>query len=595
MRLAFKRIQIFLLISTAFIAAINIFVIYLLFDNQLSKNLAIYNTLGLIIMFIIIQFIIAKHIIKLVKAQYKVKIKAEECIQEKAMLIEKMTKGLALVQVKNQEKQDKDLQYSYIITFANEAFQRIVNSERDQIIGKDLFGIVSLKNKYDIEETLIKLLRSEISSRQSELYIEELNKWLTVSVYSYNEANLAIECDDITQSKLLNEKLIKDDETLLETLDGRLIRIAMKLSPISLNDGEMAGFVLAFRDITERYENQKRIEFLSIHDELTGLYNRHHMEGLIREVDIEKNLPITIMVLDIDNLKLANDIFGHAKGDELIKVASDLFRNVFRKEDFISRTGGDEFSVILPRTNLESAERIKSKIYRDADKYSVEPLISSISVGCAVKSSPEEKIVDVIKSADTNMYQDKQANRRPVMNKMVRKFMTYNRDNVFFVQDHLDKVSFYSKALYKVIGKSDKEVSSFASAVRLHDIGKVVVPKEILNKRGKLTDEEFEIVKGHVQASYQILRVMHEYENYAEAILHHHERVDGTGYPDGLVASEIPLESKVIAITNSYEAMTSVRPYRDAMSKRDAIAELKKGRGSQYDSSLVDIFVNEVL
>ncbi len=319
------------------------------------------------------------------------------------------------------------------------------------------------------------------------------------------------------------------------------------------------------------------------------------MEGLIREVDIEKNLPITIMVLDIDNLKLANDIFGHAKGDELIKVASDLFRNVFRKEDFISRTGGDEFSVILPRTNLESAERIKSKIYRDADKYSVEPLISSISVGCAVKSSPEEKIVDVIKSADTNMYQDKQANRRPVMNKMVRKFMTYNRDNVFFVQDHLDKVSFYSKALYKVIGKSDKEVSSFASAVRLHDIGKVVVPKEILNKRGKLTDEEFEIVKGHVQASYQILRVMHEYENYAEAILHHHERVDGTGYPDGLVASEIPLESKVIAITNSYEAMTSVRPYRDAMSKRDAIAELKKGRGSQYDSSLVDIFVNEVL
>ncbi len=131
--------------------------------------------------------------------------------------------------------------------------------------------------------------------------------------------------------------------------------------------------------------------------------------------------------------------------------------------------------------------------------------------------------------------------------------------------------------------------------MKIHDIGKIIIPKEMINKETKLTEDEWNIIKGHSQASYQILRVMHEYEIYAEAILYHHEHVDGSGYPQGLVGDEIPLESRVIAIADAYEAITSDRPYKKAISKEEGIMELRRCSGSQFDGSLVEIFIEKVL
>lgn len=454
-----------------------------------------------------------------------------------------------------------------IITIDQDGVITLVNPSAEELIGRSKEDMIGT----NIDETL-PIFNPNLTNKENKFWFSDMKNDLLKSDYKP-----------------------KEEETILLTDSGKKIRISKKIAPITLPGGDNVGFVVAFSDITEKHENQQKIEHMSQHDALTGLYNRHSMEDALYKFDTVSNLPYTIIVLDLNNLKLANDVFGHKMGDDLLKKSAEFLRDVFRKEDFISRIGGDEFCVLLPKTTLAAAKTIKTKIIKELSKYKVEPITLSLAVGYAVKVDKSERIDDVMRVADTNMYHNKNQNRLLVKEKTLDSFMKYNNMNIVKEKDHNDRVSILVAALYEAIGKPDEEVKKLKRTAYLHDIGKIAIPSKVFNKKGKLTEEEIVQIRTHPQASYQILRVMQEYEFFAEAILYHHERVDGTGYPEGLVGNEIPLEARVIAIADAYEAMTSDRPYKKAMSKAKAIKELRACSGSQFDHTLVEIFIDKVL
>lgn len=467
-----------------------------------------------------------------------------------------------------------------------EMFQATLMSVGDGIIATDVEGNIIMINP--IAESIIGYNREEVLGKS----MDDICILLDPTSKEQNDELKFAFIKDILMDRNI---CLSDDGSLLLGPNGKVTRIARKVSAIVLPDGDVIGFVTAFRDITSQYEKRKRIEYLSTHDELTGLYNRHYMQESKNKLDNEENLPLTIMIIDLNNLKLANDVFGHKKGDELLKKAAKFLTDTFRPQDIIGRIGGDEFAIILPKTPIEAAKKIIKKIHKESYKYIAEPIILSLSVGFATKINPEERIDSIIREADADMYHDKQINREMVKERLLASFLHKNNENIISEKDHTIRVGKLAASLYKALGKSKEEVANFSKAVRLHDIGKIIVPKEVINKVAPLTEDEWRIIKTHTQASYQILRVMHEYEMHAEAILYHHERLDGTGYPQGLVGDEIPLESRVLAIADAYEAMISNRPYKKAMSIDEAIMELRRCSGSQFDGELVEIFIEKVL
>ncbi len=386
-----------------------------------------------------------------------------------------------------------------------------------------------------------------------------------------------------------------NDENELITYSGKGLKIFKNIAPIKLPNGQTSGYVIIFRDITEAHEKHKRIEYMSFHDEMTGLYNRRYMEDSLHRLDTPHNIPITIMILDLNNLKLTNDIFGHELGDNLIKKAAEVLKNVLRSDDIICRIGGDEFCIIMPKTSSEVALSIKDRIHRESINYQTGPMRLSVAIGYAVKTNKSQNISDILRDSDLNMYQNKQERRQQVKNRTLEDFLENNCMRIEEEVRHNNRVGIFSEALYEAIGKSQAEVCAFKKVAKIHDVGKVVVPEDIINKRGELTKEEWDILKRHSLAGYQILKLLKEHEAYSEAILYHHERFDGKGYPEGILGENIPLEARVIAIADAYEAMTSNRVYKRAMSKEKAIEQLKQNSGTQFDPKLVNIFINKVL
>ncbi|NLJ91172.1 MAG: diguanylate cyclase [Clostridiales bacterium] len=466
-----------------------------------------------------------------------------------------------------------------------EKFQATLMSVGDGIIATDVDGIITMINP--IAEGIIGYKSEEVIGKSLDDTCKLIDSETKQPCDSLNFSS-------IKRQLMANNVCLSDDGSILLRPDGREIRISRKISTISLPDGEVIGFVTAFRDITLQYEKRKRIEYLSIHDELTGLYNRRYIRKVLHDLDIEGKLPLTAMIIDLNNLKIANDVFGHDKGDELLKKASEFLRNTFRETDFIGRIGGDEFGIVLPNTDAETAKQICDRIHKESYNYVAVPIKLSVAVGFATKTHGNERIESILREADANMYNDKLSSREMVKETLLASFLNRNNENIIGEKEHIMRVSRLAPALYEAIGKSKREVLSFKRAVRVHDVGKIVVPKEIINKVEPLTEDDWRIIKTHTQASYQILRAMQGYEKYAEAVLYHHEHIDGTGY-QGLVGDEIPLESRVIAIADAYEAMTADRPYRKALSKEEAIRELRRCSGSQFDGDLVNVFIEKVI
>ncbi len=347
-------------------------------------------------------------------------------------------------------------------------------------------------------------------------------------------------------------------------------------------------------DITERKRKEIEIFDLSFRDQLTGLYNRRFYEEELKRLDNGKNLPLSIVMGDVNGLKLVNDSFGHVMGDKLLKKVAEVLKKGARKGDIIARLAGDEYIIILPNTDKDAARQIIDRITELSCQERVDSIEISISFGCDTKYNPHENLEDIFKNAEDDMYKRKLFEGPNMRGKTIKVIINSLYEKNQREKEHSLRVSQLSLSLGKALGLQETELEMLKTAGLLHDIGKIAIDEEILNKPGGLSEEEREELKRHSEIGFRMLNTVDNMSEIALYILYHHERWDGHGYPKKLKAEEIPLTSRIIAVANAYEVMTSDKVYGQALPKEKAGEKLMHYAGIKYDPTLVRVFMEKV-
>ncbi|MCF8001966.1 MAG: PAS domain S-box protein [Halanaerobiales bacterium] len=359
---------------------------------------------------------------------------------------------------------------------------------------------------------------------------------------------------------------------------------------VSREDKEMKVFG-AFWDITERKQAEEQLQYKTFHDELTGLYNRAYFEEELNRYDNKRQLPLSIIMGDVNGLKIANDTFGHKEGDKLLKRIAQIIENSCRQEDLVARIGGDEFVVLLPQTSKKEAEKIYERIKVACQKAEKDPIKPSIALGGATKKETTDDFETVLKKAEDKMYQNKVHESPSVHNTILDSLETMLRETTNETLEHSQRLKDLAVDLGKRLNLSRHKLDVLASLADLHDLGKVAISKNILQKPCSLNSKEWEEVKRHPEIGYKIASSSSKLNEIAEGIYCHHEHWDGDGYPQGLAGEEIPLLARIISIVDAYDVMTNGRPYKEPMSKEEALAEISDCAGSQFDPELVEEFI----
>ncbi len=340
----------------------------------------------------------------------------------------------------------------------------------------------------------------------------------------------------------------------------------------------------------EREQIQDRIRYLSFHDKLTGLYNKAFLEEEMSRLDTPRQLPLSLIMGDVNGLKFVNDAFGHLEGDQLLVRAAAIMRKSCRREDIVARWGGDEFVILLPQTDLAGAREVERRIRQGMEAAEGEATGLSIALGLAVKSRPGETSERLLKEAEDRMYRDKlllgSNARRNLARAMEKNLLPRSCET----EAHTRRLQALALALGRAAGLADSELTDLGLLGLLHDIGKIGVPADIWTKPGPLSAEEWAIVKRHPEIGYRIASAAPELAHIAYGILTHHERWDGGGYPRGLSGTAIPRAARMVAIADAYTAMTEGRPYRKRRAAAAALSEIEREAGRQFDPELVGLF-----
>lgn len=454
-------------------------------------------------------------------------------------------------------------------------------------------GVISVDKSYNI------VLMNKIAEKISGWKQDEIKGLSIKNIFNVVEENTLEQVNHLISQVIKDNTVVRSSKLsnnlALIRKDSRLVSVDFNVSPIKNKLDEVEGAVIVIRDVSEKRKAQKQVEYLSFHDYLTGLYNRRYFEEELIRLDTKRNLPLSIIMLDVNGLKLTNDAFGHAVGDTLLKKVGEILKKHCRSDDIVARLGGDEFAIILPKTDDIETKLIMQRITKASLNESIDSVMVSAALGHSIKISPIQDINDIIKISENNMYKNKIKTGKLMRKKTFELIINTLSRRYENEQIHNSSVSDICEKIGLALEFSKEQINTLCDAARLHDIGKIIIPPEVLNKQTTLTLEEFEMVQRHPETGYQILKSIDEYTHLARYILSHHEHWDGNGYPRKQKSSEIPIFSRIIFIADAYDAMTNDRPYRKALTKQDAINELKKYSGTQFDPNLVDIFINKVL
>jgi HD-GYP domain-containing protein (c-di-GMP phosphodiesterase class II)/PAS domain-containing protein len=396
----------------------------------------------------------------------------------------------------------------------------------------------------------------------------------------------------------LYEKALQGEHHIYDwqlTRNKSTLYFESSISPIYDETGKVTGAVGITRDTTEPMLRQKEVEYLNIHDFLTGLYNRRYFVEELTRLDALPTIPLALMMIDFNGLKILNDAYGHHFGDIALKKTSDTLTSIAGKDNRVCRIGGDEFAIIVPKADLETIENFKTKIQTELAKILIGNIPISVAVGYDIKVDPQASLDEVMKNAENRMYRNKVTEGRNIRNSAIKAIMKTVTDKFLDEKNHSIRVGQYCKLIGEAMKLHSDDLKELEIAGLFHDIGKISIPDAILDKPDKLTSEEYAIIKTHTENGYHILRAADEYSGLAEHALSHHERWDGTGYPRGLSKTDIPLFSRIISIAEAYEAMTAKRLYQKQMSEEEAIEELIRCSGTQFDPDVTKIFVEKVL
>lgn len=352
-----------------------------------------------------------------------------------------------------------------------------------------------------------------------------------------------------------------------------------------------------FSDITDMKTAEEIIKRQAYTDSMTGFFNRTYFEDVMARMSriLPELKPLSFIAIDIDGLKITNDTFGHNAGDNLLKEAAKIISGVFKSNGILTRVGGDEFCIILPDTDNRTVNEIREEIVHliDANNNSGVTVPISMSIGTST-SDDNEDIYTVYRRADDDMYQYKLSQSGSEKSRVIDMLLAALSERDYVSQGHIERLAGMAELMADTLGLHDVEKRNLVLLSKVHDLGKIGVPDEILNKPGKLTQKEYEKMKQHVNIGYNIANRSKELVNIAPLILHHHEHWNGKGYPDGLKSEEIPLECRILGIIDAYDAMTNDRPYHKGIDKEAALAEIIRCSGSQFDPLISEKFIEAV-
>lgn len=362
------------------------------------------------------------------------------------------------------------------------------------------------------------------------------------------------------------------------------------------------------------------LKILANKDGLTGIYNHRYFHNVLNmEIDkaIQQKTKVSMIFIDIDYFKQYNDLHGHQKGDDALKKVGDILKETIRDDDIVARYGGEEFAIILPNTCEDEAVVIAENIHKNIENeyfYGQESQPNgnlTVSIGVSVFPDKSADDVELIKSADDALYRAKLFKNRveryssvleELKNDMdkeeekalasAKKLISLINAKDRYTYGHSERVVFYSRILAERLKLSKKEKMILIYSAYIHDIGKINVEKDILMKATPLTNEEWEILKNHPKGGVDIIKPIKELKDIEPIILHHHERYDGTGYPDGLKGQEIPYIARILTIVDSFDAMTSDRPYKKKRTYLQAIREIERCSGTQFDPYIAKVFIS---
>ena len=388
---------------------------------------------------------------------------------------------------------------------------------------------------------------------------------------------------------LLFEGVVKTEQGEYNSLDPALLEEA----PFELRE-----LGIAFSSMAETVRGKTaELEFRSFHDELTGLYNRAYFEDAMRRFDSDRYSPVTVVVCDVNGLKMINDTLGHKAGDELIIAAAHAIANAGRKTDIVARIGGDEFAMLLPESTEATAGEVLRRIRAEIDKYKriEDSLPLNIACGAATTSGRLQNIEALFSEADKEMYAAKQL-EKPHSKREILDFLS-SRMHDFRKASHDRKRHMAAcAAIMEAFVRAQPDIAPekkefLILLAKNHDIGFTEIPSEITDKPGPLTDEEYLLVQRHPETGARIASLFPELADLAESIRLHHRWWNGKGYPAGDGGETIPLESRLMAIVDAYEAMTGDTIYRTPFSPEEALKELLRCAGSQFDPVWTERFI----
>ena len=400
--------------------------------------------------------------------------------------------------------------------------------------------------------------------------------------------------NNLRVSVLEKQREITDFELKLRNKDNGVVWGLTYAFPVLDANGDTIAYKGIYIDITYHKESQDKIKYLSFHDQLTGLYNRRFFEEEIKRLDAKENYPLSLVMIDANGLKLINDTFGHKAGDLVLKKIAEILKREFRSDDVIARVGGDEFVILLPNTDSAAVEKIIERVKKAASKEKVEGIEVSVAYGWDTKSDPYTHIDDVFKRADTKMYSQKNSERLQIRTQSIERIIQILFNKAPLEENHAKRVSQISVNIGQELGLSEVEINKLKMSGFFHDIGKIAINEEILNK--KIVDkDDWKEYRRHSEIGYSILSSANKYVGIAEEVLYHHEYYNGEGYPEGLKGEEIPLNSRIIAIANHYDALLKGRFYKEAIEATGAIEVIKKEADKKFDPNIVEAFLKVAL
>lgn len=329
-------------------------------------------------------------------------------------------------------------------------------------------------------------------------------------------------------------------------------------------------------------------------DMLTQLYSKQSFYTRMNRI-VEKHIyPITVVVCNTNGIGLVNDVFGWAKGNEMLRYAADLLREKLPKTAVLARLEDGDMAAGLAEVEQEYAIRLFENIREEYRVNNDTGINTDLEYGIAIIRDDSKNVEEALREASDSMHTKKLMNVTSQKSSLLDSLTQTLTESDYETEEHVERTREMAVRLGKAIHLSDTDLGRLALLAVLHDIGKIAIPHTILLKPGKLTDEEWEIMKTHTEKGYRIASASKELQPIAEYILHHHERWDGKGYPGGLKGEEIPLLSRIITVVDSHDVMVHDRPYHKAMSHEMAVEELLRCSGTQFDPQLVSVFLKVI-